>query len=110
MAGLKFIGHRQTERDSEILGMHTLDRRLYLDNDDNVVEEGDERAAFLLGAKGTEIPMHDAVKLGLVDPHEAAAKIADKLKPEDKAKQKPEDKKAAKPEDNAVRIREDKGR
>ena len=52
-----------------------LDRRLYLDADGAVVEEGDPKAAFLLGGKGAEIPYTRAVELGIVKP--PAAKKAE---------------------------------
>lgn len=43
-----------------------LDRRLWLTADKNeVVEDGDPRAAFLLGGAGTEVPDAEAERLGL---------------------------------------------
>lgn len=45
---------------------HKLDRPLYLTEDRNeVVEEGDERARYVLGGEGSEIPDDEAKRLGL---------------------------------------------
>jgi hypothetical protein len=52
-----------------------LTERLYLTEDrQTVVREGDKRAAFLLGAEGTQIPDKLAQKLGLV--HAAPALVS----------------------------------
>jgi hypothetical protein len=43
------------------------DRRLYLDKDGKVVEEGDPTRATLLVGAGAPLAMDDAIRLGLVD-------------------------------------------
>ena len=59
--------------------MHTLDRKLWLTADkDDIVEDGDDRAAFLLGLAGDEIPDDEAERLGLTGSKKEAAKPADK--------------------------------
>lgn len=78
-----------------------LDRKVWLTADKGeVVEDGDPRAAFLLGNEGVEIPDDEAKRLGLaprveqpVDEEEAApadAKQADQ--PEDKQADAPANK------------------
>lgn len=60
---------------------------LYLTNDDQVVEEGDPRAAFVLVADGGQLPDDIAAKYNLVEGGAAAAE--EKAKPaaaEEKAK------------------------
>lgn len=53
--------------------MYTLDRKMWLTADKSeVVEDGDPRAAFLLGGAGTDVPDSEAERLGLT----AAAKSA----------------------------------
>lgn len=43
-----------------------LDRRLWLTADrEEVVEDGDPKAAFLLGNEGTEVPDEEAKRLGV---------------------------------------------
>ena len=43
-----------------------LDRRLWLTADrEGVVEDGDPKAAFLLGNEGTEVPDAEAKRLGV---------------------------------------------
>lgn len=85
----------------------TADRRLYLAVDRlTVVEEGDQRACFLLANTGDDITKEQARTLGLeyedgkiVTPEskkDAAAKAARKA--EDKAARKSEDKKVTKTE------------
>lgn len=50
-----------------------LDRTLYLTADqDTAVEEGDPRAAFLLGREGKEIPDDEAERLGVKPAKKAA--------------------------------------
>lgn len=44
---------------------YIADRRLYLNREGDVVEEGDESAATLLAAEGQEIPDERAAELGL---------------------------------------------
>lgn len=58
--------------DKERSEMWTSDRRLYLDKDGNVVEEGGAKTALLVGAGGT-LPMERARELGLVATEEKAA-------------------------------------
>lgn len=77
-----------------------LDRRLYLNAEGKVVEDGDKSAAFLLGAEGATISYDRAVEVGLIDkdgkvipakaepqPEAPAAKPAPK--PRTPAKKKP---------------------
>lgn len=55
--------------------MYIVDRKLWLTADrDQVVEEGDSRAAFLFATPGDEVSDTDAKRYGL----KAAAKPADK--------------------------------
>lgn len=97
--GLKVIGWQQSEREGNSMGMFTLDRKLWFTQDmKHVVEDGDLKAAYLLGPAGAEIPMREAIRLGLVEkPSEA--------KPSD-----PTSKAADKPADKAIRKSENKGR
>lgn len=44
-----------------------LDRRLYLNAEGKVVEDGDKSAAFLLGAEGATISYDRALEVGLID-------------------------------------------
>ena len=68
---------------------HTVDRRLYLDKDGNVVEAKDPNRVKLLAAEGTEIPMADARRYGLVT--EAAEKAApEAARGQETARQAPE--------------------
>lgn len=53
------------------------DKTLYRTQEGKVVEEGDENAAFLLVAKGAEIPEADAVKYGLITKEEAVEKAGE---------------------------------
>lgn len=70
--------------------MVTLDRKLWLTADrENVVEDGDVNAAFLLGGEGDEIPEDEADRLGL--------KKRSKKPSEDKKAETPEDKQADAP-------------
>ncbi len=60
-----------------------LDRRLWLTADkESVVEDGDPKAAFLLGNEGTEVPDDEAKRLG----------VKAKPAPANKAKQAPSNK------------------
>jgi hypothetical protein len=57
------------------------DRRLYLSEDGRVVEEGDEAARTLLIGEGSEMPLADARKYGLVDDAPAEEAPAEKATP-----------------------------
>lgn len=55
-----------------------LDRKLWLTADrGKVVEDGDPKAAFLLGVAGSDVPDDEAKRLGLTS-KKAAAKAEDK--------------------------------
>lgn len=50
-----------------------LDRKLWLTADrEKVVEDGDPKAAFLLGNEGAEVPDDEAKRLGLTGSKKAA--------------------------------------
>ena len=67
-----------------------LDRKLWLTADKSeVVEDGDPRAAFLLGSEGAEVPDAEADRLGLT------------AKPQAKQAAPAEDKQAAEPANKA---------
>ena len=68
----------------------TVDRRLFLTADDELVEEGDPRAAFLWAGEGTEVSDEEAERVGYKAPKKA--KEADP--PENKAVEAPEADKA----------------
>jgi hypothetical protein len=57
------------------------DRRLYLDENGKVVEEGDEAARTLLIGEGGEMPLADARTYGLVDEGAAEEAPAEKATP-----------------------------
>jgi hypothetical protein len=68
---------------------YTSDKRLYLTEDGQVVEEGDPRAAILLVGEGGQLSDEDARRYGLTEKTEAKAKAAP---PENKARQQRETK------------------
>jgi hypothetical protein len=78
--------------------MYTLPGTVYLNqNRDKVVEEGSPEQFWQLGVKGTQIPMTQAIQLGLVESYEV--KIIEG--PAAKAVSKPEENKALDgPEEN----------
>ena len=83
-----------------------LDRTLWLTADRNeVVEDGDARAAFLLGTAGKEIPDAEAERLGLTS--KPAAKKADA--PEDKQADAPANKARTAAKKTAKRTTKKKG-
>lgn len=49
---------------------YKAEKRLYLNSDNQIVEEGDPSAARLLVAEGDTIPLTEARKYGLVDEDE----------------------------------------
>jgi len=74
------------------------DRRLYVDANDQVVEEKDPNRVKLLVGKGGEIPMEEARRYGLVT--EAAEKAApEAARGQETANAAPEPPKAAKAAD-----------
>jgi hypothetical protein len=83
----------------------TADRRLYLDKDGNVVEEGDPNRATLLVSAGAGLPLDRARALGLVDADgatikakKASANKARSAAPENKAAVVDDELNAATPE------------
>lgn len=60
----------------------TVDRRLWLDAEGNLVEDGDPKAAFLWGTKGTEVTDDEAERRG----------YKARSKPRDKQRSAPRDK------------------
>lgn len=67
--------------------MHTLAAKTWRTVDGRAVPDGDPEAAFLVGSAGKQIPMADAVALGLAPGATAPAAAEDKAEPlaEDKA-------------------------
>ena len=86
-------------KEHEPQGVWVSDRRLWLTADKSqVVEDGEDGAAFLLCTPGRSIPKAQAAALGLVKkPVEESP--ADE--PEVKEQEKPEDKQRAKPANKA---------
>jgi len=73
--------------------------RLHVTEDRQVaVRDGDKRAAFLLVAKGQEVPKVIAEKYGIVD-----GRLKQKKKAADKMTEKPPDKMASKPNNKFVK-------
>lgn len=64
----EYVSAREQDERRKAGGLHTLAERTYLDaSRTRALPEGHPDAAFLLGAKGNEIPLEDAVALGLVE-------------------------------------------
>ena len=81
--GLKVTKLRDQKKEKTV----RADRRLWLTKDrQRVVEDGDPEAAFLLAAKGREIPEAEARRLGLLKGSEPAEDKS--LTPENKAPRK----------------------
>jgi hypothetical protein len=72
---------------------YTADKRLYLDADGNVVDEGDPRAATLLVGEGGQLSDEDAKKYGLTSKAKAEPV-------EEKAVNEPRPNKAKAPAEN----------
>lgn len=73
-------------------GPYIADRRLYLDEDGNVVEEGDPRKRTLLVHEGGTLPYERAQALGLIEEKAQAAPAENKQRaaaPENKAADAP---------------------
>jgi hypothetical protein len=70
------------------------DRRLYLDKDGNVVEEGDPTRATLLVGEGGTLTLERAQSLGLVDENGEAVKAKAKPSANKARKAAPENKSA----------------
>jgi len=78
----------------------TIKERLYLTSDrKHVVRGGDRKAAYLLAAKGQELPDKIAAQYGIVN----GTIKKKKDKSEDKQAVKPENKMAEKPDDKGVK-------
>jgi hypothetical protein len=77
-------------------GTWLADRRLWLTDDDKVVEDGDPAAAFLFANKGYPIAIEEAKRRGLVKEKTVAVSAP---APAEKQAPKPRDKQAAKPRD-----------
>ena len=74
--------------------VYIADRRLYLDKDGNVVEEGDPTKATLLVAEGNSLPIERARALGLLDAEQSTDEPKAKAKPQaNKAKSAPQENK-----------------
>lgn len=95
-----------------------LDRTLYLTADrEELVEEGDRRAAFLFATAGKRVPLDEAVRYGLAAAPKSKSKPAPEpepapesaeepepdAEPEEKQADQPEDKQAAKPANKAAK-------
>lgn len=75
----------------------TVDRRLFLTADGELVEDGDPRGTFLWAGEGTDVDEDEAKRVG----YKPAGK--QKAPAEDKQVDKPADKEAGKPADKAVK-------
>ncbi len=71
------------------MGKVKVDRKLWLDKDKKfLVEDGDNRAAFLYCAQGNEVDKDELEALGFAD-LEKDRELKEKKKPEDKSVKKP---------------------
>ncbi|HET9199242.1 MAG TPA: hypothetical protein VFN92_13430 [Solirubrobacterales bacterium] len=57
----------------------TLEERLYKTEDDEIVREGDPKAAVLYKGLGQKIPLEEAIGLGLTDGEESSAGAGDQV-------------------------------
>ena len=80
--------------------MPTVDRRLYLTDDGELVEHGDPAAAYLWAHEGKQVPSHEAEQVGYVP-----ADTAD----DDKTPPEPSDGKVACPEEGCDYVGSERG-